>query len=384
MGVRPSSPMARWLALRMAHRIPDRKTGPAAAGLKTGMAEGSPHGPTVPRPFLRLLLMRGGVGGRGRRTSGVDRADMGCVACDVKEYYRERGNILKTGPGRRPARTACPARHSGRSLPPPVISTGRNPLPSFRPSGASGEIRPATGAGRTPEPVASTERPPGFSPSTSLRAGYSAPARRAGAPVEMTGVGERRPRAVDSGEAQNPPVIPAGAHPQPSFRPGATPTRHSGRAHPLPVISTERSEWRNPAGDGRRVDARACGVDGAPSGFLHSAPARWAVASVEMTDGGWNDGRWGGGCAPPLRATRNTQPSFRPSAPSPRHFGRAQPPPVIPAERTPSPSFRPSGASGETRPGTGAGRMPEPVASTERPPGFSTPPRPGGPRRRSK
>ncbi len=144
----------------------------------------------------------------------------------------------------------------------------------------------------------------------------------------------RRLRAANSGEAQNPPVIPAGAHPRPSFRPGATPTRHSGRTHPLPVISTERSERRNPAGDGRRADAGACGVDGASSGFLHSAPARRAGASVEMTGEGRNDGRWGGGCAPPLRATRNTHPSFRPNAPPPRHFGRAQPPPVISTERS--------------------------------------------------
>ena len=89
-----------------------------------------------------------------------------------------------------PAAQSAPAR-CGRVL---VCRSGRsvNPHPSFRPkrpshrhfdrSGASGEIRLATGAGRTPELSASTER----------RSGFSTPPRPgAGAPVEMTVKGDR-------------------------------------------------------------------------------------------------------------------------------------------------------------------------------------------------
>ncbi len=148
-----------------------------------------------------------------------------------------------------------------------------------------------------PEPVAPLERPPGF----------SAPPRPTGRGVGRNdGKRGRRPRAADSGEAQHPPVISTGRNTHPSFRPGA---------YPLPSFRPKRSEWRNPAGDGRRADAGACGVDGAPSGFLHSAPKG---APVEMT------ARGGGGRAPPLGAKRNTQPSFRPKRTPFRHFDRAE------------------------------------------------------------
>ena len=40
-----------------------------------------------------------------------------------------------------------------------------------------------------------------------------------------------------------------------------------------PSFRPKRSERRNPAGDRGRPNAAACGVDGAPIGFLHSAPA---------------------------------------------------------------------------------------------------------------
>ncbi len=63
------------------------------------------------------------------------------------------------------------------------------------------------------------------------------------------------------------------------------------------------------------------------------------------------------------------------STPSRRHFDRSTPP---------SRHFDRSEASGEIRPATGAGRTPEAAASTERPPGFSAPPRPGGLGLRSK
>ncbi len=153
--------------------------------------------------------------------------------------------------------------------------------------------------------------------------------------------------------------------PRPSFRPKRTPfPSFRPDAHPLPVISTgripppvisteahpqpsfrpKRSEWRNPAGDGRRADAGALGVDGAPSGFLRFAPARRAGASVEMT---------GVGTAPARRR-------FERSATHTRHFDRAEQPALSEVE-----------GSGEIRLATEAGQMLEPAASMERSPDFS-------------
>ncbi len=149
--------------------------------------------------------------------------------------------------------------------------------------GGSGGGRPAVSGDAQPPRVISTERSERRNPAGDGRradagacgvggapAGFlhSAPARRAGPPVEMTGEGAA---AVPPFRASRKPpsVIPA------------------GRRTPLAVISTERSERRNPASDGRRADAGACGVGGAPAGFLHSAPDG---APVEMTDGGRNDG----------------------------------------------------------------------------------------------
>ena len=62
------------------------------------------------------------------------------------------------------------------------------------------------------------------------------------------------------------PVVPAGAHCLPVV---------STEAYPYTVISTERSEWRNPTADGDRPKAGACGVGGAsigshPFGFAQS------------------------------------------------------------------------------------------------------------------
>ncbi len=85
-----------------------------------------------------------------------------------------------------PAPEMPPGGPSAASLPVPSASLRAGcfdrsgPHRHFDRSAASGEIRPATGAGRTPEPLASPlfsgERPPDSSPSTSLRAGYYAPA----------------------------------------------------------------------------------------------------------------------------------------------------------------------------------------------------------------
>ncbi len=91
-------------------------------------------------------------------------------------------------------------------------------------------------------------------------------------------------------------------------------------ALPSPVISTERSERRNPAGDGRRADAGACGVDGAPSGFLPFgfAQGRLLRPGPMGRASGRNDGRGG---APP----------------SPVISGEAQHPTVISTERNTQP-----------------------------------------------
>ncbi len=90
-------------------------------------------------------------------------------------FYTLAGNVSIPCPGRRPSRRAFrrtatpPTRHFDRSV-------------------ASGEIRPATEAGRTLRPWASTERSPDFSPSTG--SGQATPPRPgAGAPVGMTARG---------------------------------------------------------------------------------------------------------------------------------------------------------------------------------------------------
>ncbi len=216
--------------------------------------------------------------------------------------------------------------------------------------------------------MASTERSPGFS---------TPPRPGAGAPVEMT-------RKEGATAAAPPPPLPVISTEAASAR--------------RPVISTgaaSAAKWRNPAGDGGRPQAQPCGVDGAFSRFLHSAQAGGRGS-------GRNDGRgvprpWGGRGSGrnslPLRLRSGQAPSgaegtgkesataAAPPPPLPRPFGSAQGKLFRPKRRQPaSPSFRPERRqprSGEIRLATGAGQRHSPVASTERSPGFSTPPRPG-------
>ncbi len=191
---------------------------------------------------------------------------------------------------------------------PAASSEAQAPSRHFDRSGASGEIRPATGAGQAPELVASTERPPGFSPSTSLRAcpersrrgRLLRPGPRAGPPVEMTdwggGMTGEGAAAEPSPRRPSPCPLPRGEGayarrlPHPSFRPGVPP----------PVISTEakrveksgrrraparrKSLWRRRSA--RRVSPLRLRSEPALSeaeGAGYSAPARRAGAPVEMT-----------------------------------------------------------------------------------------------------
>ena len=95
--VRPSSPVAH----RAADRMTDRRR------IKAGRVEGFR---TAPRLFLCLVLFSGGASaGRGRRTSGVDGADIGRGVYRVKEFYRKKGNIFK-----RLARRSLPYGGAGR------------------------------------------------------------------------------------------------------------------------------------------------------------------------------------------------------------------------------------------------------------------------------
>ena len=82
---------------------------------------------------------------------------------------------------------------------------------------------------------------------------------------------------INARSTPDPPVIPNGRK-------------------PLTVIPTERSERRNPAGDGGRPDAGTCGVDGARAGLLHYAPAGGRAS-------GRNDGRGRPAGAPATRRT---------------------------------------------------------------------------------
>ena len=52
-----------------------------------------PHGP--PPVSLFVASFRGASAGRGRCTSGVDRADIGRGTCHVKGKYRKKGNIFE-------------------------------------------------------------------------------------------------------------------------------------------------------------------------------------------------------------------------------------------------------------------------------------------------
>ena len=90
-GVRPSGPMAH----RAAPWIADwrRRAGERAGETKNGTV---PHGlPTV----SSFASFRGVSAGRGRRTSGIDGADIGRGIARVKEYYRKKGNIVGDRPG---------------------------------------------------------------------------------------------------------------------------------------------------------------------------------------------------------------------------------------------------------------------------------------------
>ncbi len=155
--------------------------------------------------------------------------------------------------------------------------------------------------------------------------------------------GGGRPRAADSGEAQHPPVISTeakrvekpGQGRAPGGRKSLRRRRSALRVSPLRL----RSE---PA----LSEAEGAGC---------SAPARRAGPPVEMTGWGRNEGRGGG----PRAACPN------------RHFDRPGAPcPVISTEAE-QPALSEVEGSGEIRPATGAGQAPEPLASMERPPGFS-------------
>ena len=238
----------------------------------------------------------------------------------------------------------------------PSFRPCETPIPSFRPERRqprSGEIRPATGAGRMLEPAASTERPPDFS---------TPPRPGAGAPVEMTvgGWSGWTCHEMSCCVRFRPVRRAAGRSALPSFRPRAT---------PIPSFRPERRQPRSgeirPATGAGRMLEPAASTERPPD--FSTPPRPGAGAPVEMTVGGWS----GWTCHEmsccvrfrPVRraAGRSALPSFRPRA-------------------TPIPSFRPERRqprSGEIRPATGAGRMLEPAASMERPPDFSTPPRPG-------
>ncbi len=92
-GVRPSGPMAH----RAAPWIADwrRRAGERAGGRERR------YGPArSPAGFFDCFFLRGASAGCGRRTSGVDGADIGRGTCPVKEYYRKKGNIVGDRPGR--------------------------------------------------------------------------------------------------------------------------------------------------------------------------------------------------------------------------------------------------------------------------------------------
>ena len=57
-----------------------------------------PHGPS---PVSSFASFWGASAGRGRRTSGVDGADIGRGVYRVKEYYLKKGNIFEYRPGSR-------------------------------------------------------------------------------------------------------------------------------------------------------------------------------------------------------------------------------------------------------------------------------------------
>ncbi len=85
-GVRPSGPMAQ----RSAHWMADWRR-------RAGKQDGR-NGPARSSAGFFVCFFSGGVG-RGRRTSGVDGADIGRGTCRVKEYYRKKGNIVERPAG---------------------------------------------------------------------------------------------------------------------------------------------------------------------------------------------------------------------------------------------------------------------------------------------
>ena len=86
--VRLSGPLAHGAAHRVAHWMANRM---ADRRRRAGKRAGS-------RLFLRLLLFAGASAGRGRRTSGVDGADIGHRIDRVKANYRKKGNIFRHRP----------------------------------------------------------------------------------------------------------------------------------------------------------------------------------------------------------------------------------------------------------------------------------------------
>ena len=88
-GVRPSSPVAQWVA----HRMADWRR---RAGKREGRKD-----PARSSAGFFVCFFLGASAGRGRRISGVDGANIGRGTCRVKEYYRKKGNIFGGRPGSR-------------------------------------------------------------------------------------------------------------------------------------------------------------------------------------------------------------------------------------------------------------------------------------------
>ena len=217
-GVRPSS--------RLAHGMADWRRRAGRAGRRAGRRGGKdgtvPHGP--PPGFFVCFFFRGVSAGRGRRTSGVDGADIGCRSRHVKEKYRKKGNNFGRS-ARRPLPIATPdgaERRSGvqgpraKAVPDgsgPRIGSGAAIVGVCRRSAKPG------GRGRLWSP----DRPRGASGAARMEArrialsalNYFRPAVRRGIPGKVRHIAFRRTRrkyrGVTSGRITAGSAVAAGA-----------------------------------------------------------------------------------------------------------------------------------------------------------------------------